>query len=71
MSYVNPPFQNLSLDPAEMIAAKRGIRSRVSNASERRPVGSGSRNHCPRNFASRENRVSGTPTNYASVPSMD
>ena len=55
MSNVNPPFQNLSLDPAEMIAMKRGIRPGMSNASEHRPVGSGSRNHCPRNFASRKN----------------
>ena len=29
MSNANPPFQDLSLDPAEMIARKRGIRSRI------------------------------------------
>ena len=50
MSNVNPPFQNLSVDPAEMIARKRGIRSRMSNASEYRATGSGSRNTSPGEF---------------------
>jgi hypothetical protein len=51
---------------------KRGIRHGMSNASEYRPVGSGSRNHRPRNFASRKNwRAERQQTMRACYPWID
>jgi hypothetical protein len=67
----NPPFQNLSLDPAEMIAVNGGLRSGDVNASEYRPTGSGIAKSSPGVFCKPQKPASGTPTNYASAPSMD
>jgi hypothetical protein len=70
MSDVNPPFQNLSLDPAEMIAASeaydlacRTLQNIGQLEVDREIIAQG--------ILRAVKLVSGTPTNYASVPSMD
>jgi hypothetical protein len=65
MSNVNPSFHNLSLDPVEMIA--------VSEAYDLacRTLQNIGQLEADREIIARSKRASLTPTNYASVPSMD
>ena len=59
MSNINPPFRNLSLNPADMIAVNEAFGLGLPDTSEYWPVGSGSRDHRSRNFAGREGRRAG------------
>ena len=71
MPNVNPPFQNLSLDPAEMIAVNEAYDMACRTLQNIGSVGSGSRNHRLDESCKPQKPASGTPTNYASMPSMD
>jgi hypothetical protein len=70
MSNVNPSFQNLSLDPAEMIAASEAydLACRTLQNIGQLEV---DREIIARGILRAAKTASGTPTNYASVPSMD
>jgi len=71
MSNANPPFQDLSLDPAEMIARKRGIRSRIVKRFRISGNWKWIAKSSPGEFCGPQRLASATPTNYASGLSMD
>ena len=70
MSNVNPPFENLSLDPAEMVAVKEATTwyvERFRTSANWKWIAKSS----PEESCEPQKPASGTPTHYASVPSMD
>jgi hypothetical protein len=59
MPNINPPFRNLSLDPADMIAVNEAYDLACQTLQNIEPVGSGPRDHCSKHFAGREGRRAG------------
>jgi hypothetical protein len=66
MSSFDPLFQNQSLDPLQMTATTSHVKPFRISANWKWIAKSS-----PREFCGPQKPASGTPTDYASVPSMD